>query len=79
MTVLSRPWQHTVAEVVLVYSGTLQAHELAVQSQGVGDERHLQIRPVLERGGAHHKGRTKAVSEEAKELWTWCQVSSCLL
>ncbi|CAL5222598.1 g4989 [Coccomyxa viridis] len=43
-------------------------------SQGVGDERHLQILPVLGReGAAQKKGRPKAVSEQAKELWTWCQ------
>lgn len=55
------------------------AHEHCVHRQGVGAERHLQILPILGRGGAAHKGKTRAVSEQAKELWTWCQVCPCLL
>ena len=45
--------------------------------QGVGSARHLQILPRSGPEGAHgRKGR--GVSEQAKELWTWCQVRTLL-
>ena len=41
--------------------------------QGVGSGRYLQIMQDAGWGG-EHKGKSKAVSEQAKELWNWCQV-----
>ena len=45
--------------------------------QGVGSARHLQILPRSGPEGAPG-GKGRGVSEQAKELWTWCQVRTLL-
>lgn len=63
-------WSHSCTHLCHVQCHNMQL----VLCQGVGTGRHLQVLPAAGREGAH-KGKPRVVSEQAKELWNWCQVS----